>query len=185
MNKVRIYVPFNKSTGRPNEDIPGGEGHYEIQLSGTMTLLGKNYTDPVISYGKMGSNDSRGKIEICNCADRSVEAYQLLCTWPIAVNGNPETVMQNWLQQYSTICNDVPEDAIKANTDVYTVVGAHEQYSKEASNCFMVTAEWCSLMGNDTLKDILEEKNHFSQYTAWPMFLMNHTEWYFEKLVTK
>lgn len=184
-HNVRIYVPFDGDK-YPIKTISDGVGHYELQLGGSMVLLGNTYVDPVISYDK-AKNGTYGTITICNGAYMTNRANRLLCYYDIKLDmgdlsASEERVamaaaINSWLEEAGC---ELSEQDKETGRKVYKVTkGTFATYSLENANCFIATAQWCKLLGDNALYNEWQSAGtNFEKYTAWPMFLKHRNGWH-------
>lgn len=168
--KIRIHLPLTSGL-KPNT---GNSGHYDIQIMKTgLTLLGKTYNNPIISYGGV---DGNGKVEIGNGSSFSPKADHLYCHAPITVtDAQLSDFIEGWLNEY---CDK------ETSGHIYSVTsGDYKTYSKSNHNCFGAVGEWCALMGDPFLKSIHDPKT-YTEYYAWPMYEQYHTAWIYDALKT-
>ena len=163
--KIRIYLPL--SNQKPNT---GNPGHYDIQIMKTgLTLLGKTYNNPIITYGS-------GGVEIYNGSNFSPASNYLYCHAPITVtDAQISNFVTNWLEAY---CDG------NTGSDSHAVVsGDYKNYSLSKNNCFGAVGEWCALMGDSYLKSIHDSKT-YTEYYAWAMYKQYHTAWIYDGLIS-
>lgn len=164
--KIRIHLPLTSGL-KPDK---GNSGHYDIQIMKTgLTMLGRTYNNPIISYGG-------GKVEIRNGSNFAPQSHFMYCHAPITVtDAQISNFVQKWLEEY---CDTT------AGTDVHKVTsGDYKNYTTEKYNCFGAVGEWCALMGDPFLKSIHDTKT-YKEYFAWPMYELYHTAWIFDALKT-
>jgi hypothetical protein len=164
--KIRIHLPLT-SYLKPDK---GNSGHYDIQIMKTgLTLLGRTYNNPIISYGSNG-------VEIYNGSSFAPRSQCMYCHAPITVtDAQISNFVQKWLEEY---CDTT------AGTDTHKVTsGDYTTYTKEKYNCFGAVGEWCALMGDSFLKSIHDTKT-YKEYFAWPMYELYHTAWIYDALKT-
>nr|DAR40796.1 MAG TPA: Suv3 C-terminal domain 1 [Caudoviricetes sp.] len=164
--KIRIHLPLTSGL-KPDTSNPG---HYDIQIMKTgLTLLGKTYNNPVISYGG-------GQVWIYNGSEFSPQAKYMYCHAPITVTDEEiRNFVTGWLDTY---CDK------KTGVDIHDVTsGDYQNYSLAKNNCFGAVGEWCALMGDPFLKSI-HDKNAYTAYIAWEMYKQYHAAWIFDALRT-
>lgn len=162
--KIRIHLPLTSGL-KPDT---GNTGHYDIQIMKTgLTLLGKTYNNPIISYGSDG-------VSIYNGSEFAPRTRCMYCHAPITVtDANISNFVTNWLEKY---CDGATGAGLHKVTS-----GAYANYSKEKYNCFGAVGEWCALMGDSFLKSI-HDSNSYTGYIAWVMYKQYHTAWIFDQL---
>ena len=186
-HNIRIYVPFNATTKKPDTS---SNGHYDLHLADSsfnflayqigddVTLTDPQaftFNNPVISYGGIPINGvSEGYITIKNLANMTNRQNHLLCNCPFSGTDAGKAVLKTWLTDY------VRYDPLRSNNTekrFKVIHTSYNVYSANSSNCFMVTGLFCSFLGYSTLLNISNSTSDYHNYTAWPMFIQYKGYW--------
>lgn len=177
---VRIYLQFSGKI--PNYDV----GHYELQVEGQITVHGKSYVNPILSYGVKGNS-----LDIFNNGAQGLTDNWMLCTAAFDFDSGKLALLENWLNSCCGTTYTVGEVPGGISDRYYVEYGDFHKYETERYNCFAAVAVWCELLGNPALKGIYNQysypngvynPNGYTNYGAWAMFGNYYRSWVFEML---
>lgn len=181
---VRIHLILNSDL----TPFTSNTGHFDIQLRGSVTIKGKVYSNPIISYaGEIIDNKKVGAVTIWNNGNYTLEKNKMLCTFSLETSSFDP--LETWLNANCTFSKS------ENGSDIYQVTkGEFTSYSPITHSCFAATAVWCDLMGYSYLKTLYEKYTYpngmdsehsetgYKNYTAWPLFKTYHRAWNFAEL---
>ena len=161
----------------PYEKGENSNGHYDLQIVGTITFDGITYTNPIFSYGH------KNKVGYVTVFNRSITNSVYKSNLPFKgyhYNGKTSstTAQYNAFLSLMRDCIDLDSRTkvayYKKNGSLagyayrYNVTSSYSKYDVETRNCFTAVGLWVSKLGDNRFKDFAAE-NAYSEYTAHMM----------------
>lgn len=144
-------------------------GHYDLQLSGSVNMMGKNFVNPVFSYRRKES-----KLDIFNQSDSSLiyksKDYRnsTIYEWSFTIANDAKLnefcqLIAGEISGYINHpdCTDGLKCTIRSDN-------VFSEYDLITTNCFRAVATWLNALGNYTLKLIYDgtHDNAYMKYSA-------------------
>ena len=162
---VRIYVETNASGNvlRTNANT----GHFDLQIDGVdsapIVINGHSFTNPVFSYNSEGLRIFNGSVHpLTNC---KMYTFDFTAS-DEAVN---DFIVTKMLNTYLGLASETADELTGGY--LYPVIsGPFQEYDINSTNCFTATAYWCKWLGYNTLYNIANAADSYTDYLAWRMY---------------
>ena len=168
--RVRIFAPIDANGNLIQTYDSTGRGHYDLQILSSGEIDGRNFTNPILSYGH-GGNPVVAIFE----PGRETSVYTgkrvRLFHWTFTTTDTKVTAMisalgtylnRNTERNYSNSSGKFVEyDAIKA---------PYNDYEYKTTNCFRAVAQWCNSLGRSELQTLYNANNTgngYRNYLPW------------------
>lgn len=161
----------------PYEKGENSNGHYDLQIVGTITFDGITYTNPIFSYG---STNGVGTVTVFNRSITNAVYKNHLPFKGYHYNDTTSstTTQYNAFLSLMNSCIDLDSRTkvayYKENGSLagyayrYDVTSSYSSYNVKSRNCFKAVGLWVSALGDDRFTDFAAD-NDYSKYTAHAM----------------
>ncbi len=175
---ARMIYPYEKGSN--------SNGHYDLQIVGTITFDGISYTNPIFSYGH---KDKVGYVTIFNRSITNSVYKNHLPFKGYHYNGKTSstTAQYNAFLSLMRSCIDLDSRTkvayYKKNGSLagyayrYNVTSSYSEYDVKSRNCFTALGLWVSKLGDDRFKDFAAAAKTYTEYTAYTM-VKNHLKYW-------